>query len=297
MGYALAKLGFGVERARRAGGLDESQPRSCRRRPIRCCRSRCRVWTAVSWWTWVSAARRSRRRPARGRSGTAHPPRAVSAARARRGLPAGGRDPRRLAAALHVQHPPQPRIDLEVGSWYVSTYPMSVFVVGLTAALVTDDGGGYARPQSGDPQRQRHRRIRFDTAAQVLGARTDRFGIDLTDLGDQHDLEARSTEVLNTSSHRNCHVPRAEFGPYSVNVSEHPTPPGVTACVNCSTRSSTSAIPMSGTWRAAATRRSSTSPARCAADRRVAGRAAPPQHSSAPPGGCSGDTVATPWTG
>ena len=34
---------------------------------------------------------------------------------------------------------PQPRIDLEVGSWYVSTHPNSFFVTGLTAALVTDD--------------------------------------------------------------------------------------------------------------------------------------------------------------
>ena len=34
---------------------------------------------------------------------------------------------------------PQPRIDLEVGSWYVSTHPNSYFVTGLTVALVTDD--------------------------------------------------------------------------------------------------------------------------------------------------------------
>ena len=94
---------------------------------------------------------------------------------------------------------PQPRIDLEVGSWYVSTYPESVFVVGLTAALVTNDarwnlrGRNLAIHSGGDTER-----IRFDTAAQVLGALTDRFGIDLTDLGDRHDLEARVTEVLDT---------------------------------------------------------------------------------------------------
>ena len=94
---------------------------------------------------------------------------------------------------------PQPRIDLEVGSWYVSTYPESGFVVGLTAALVTDDarwnlrGRNLAIHSGGDTER-----IRFDTAAQVLDILTDRFGIDLTDLGDRHDLEARVTEVLNT---------------------------------------------------------------------------------------------------
>ena len=94
---------------------------------------------------------------------------------------------------------PQPRIDLEVGSWYVSTYPESVFVVGLTAALVTDDarwnlrGRNLAIHSGGDTER-----IRFDTAAQVLDTLTDRFGIDLTDLGDRHDLEARVTEVLDT---------------------------------------------------------------------------------------------------
>ena len=94
---------------------------------------------------------------------------------------------------------PQPRIDLEVGSWYVSTYPKSVFVVGLTAALVTDDarwnlrGRNLAIHSGGDTER-----VRFDTAAKVLATLTDRFGIDLTDLGDRHDLEARVTEVLDT---------------------------------------------------------------------------------------------------
>ncbi len=94
---------------------------------------------------------------------------------------------------------PQPRIDFEVGSWYVSTYPKSVFVVGLTAALVTDDarwnlrGRNLAIHSGGDTER-----IRFDTAAQVLDTLTDRFGIDLADLGDRHDLEARVTEVLDT---------------------------------------------------------------------------------------------------
>jgi arylamine N-acetyltransferase len=94
---------------------------------------------------------------------------------------------------------PQPRIDLEVGSWYVSTYPKSIFVVGLTAALVTDDarwnlrGRNLAIHSAGETER-----IRFDTAAQVLKALTDRFGIDVADLGDGVDLEARVNEVLDS---------------------------------------------------------------------------------------------------
>lgn len=93
---------------------------------------------------------------------------------------------------------PQPRIDLEVGSWYVSTHPHSRFVSGLSAALVTDDarwnlrGRNLAIHRGGQTER-----IRFDTAADVLGALTDRFGIDLIDLGDRVDVEARVTEVLD----------------------------------------------------------------------------------------------------
>jgi arylamine N-acetyltransferase len=93
---------------------------------------------------------------------------------------------------------PQPRIDLEVGSWYVSTHPKSAFVVGLSAARQTEDarwnlrGRHLAIHQAGQTER-----IRFDTAADVLDALTDRFGIDLSDLGDRVDLEARVNEVLD----------------------------------------------------------------------------------------------------
>ena len=60
---------------------------------------------------------------------------------------------------------PRPQIDLEVGSWYVSTNPASPFVVGLTAALVTDDarwnmrGRNLAIHSGGDTERiqVRHR--------------------------------------------------------------------------------------------------------------------------------------------
>jgi arylamine N-acetyltransferase len=94
---------------------------------------------------------------------------------------------------------PQPRIDLEVGSWYVSTYPKSFFVTGLTTAIVTDDarfnmrGRHLAIHRAGKTEQ-----ITFDTAADVLGALTDRFGIDVADLGDRADVEARVSDVLDS---------------------------------------------------------------------------------------------------
>jgi arylamine N-acetyltransferase len=92
---------------------------------------------------------------------------------------------------------PQPRIDLEVGSWLASTHPKSFFVVGLRAALVTDDarwnlrGRNLAIHRLGGGTEQ----IRFDTAADVVDALTQRFGIDLTGLTG---VEARVNEVLDT---------------------------------------------------------------------------------------------------
>jgi arylamine N-acetyltransferase len=94
---------------------------------------------------------------------------------------------------------PQPRIDLEVGSWYVSTHPNSHFVTGLTAALVTDDarwnlrGRHLAVHRAGNTEK-----IRFASAADVLDVLTDRFGIDIADLGDRADVEARVNEVLDS---------------------------------------------------------------------------------------------------
>ena len=91
---------------------------------------------------------------------------------------------------------PQPLIDRVVGSWYVSTYPESGFVTGLSAALVTDDarwnlrGRNLAIHSGGETER-----VRFDTAAQVLEALTGRFGIDLTGFGD---VEARVNRVLDS---------------------------------------------------------------------------------------------------
>ncbi|BBZ11103.1 arylamine N-acetyltransferase [Mycobacterium branderi] len=90
---------------------------------------------------------------------------------------------------------PRPLIDLLVGSWYVSTYPESHFVTSLTAALVTDDarwnlnGRHLAIHSKGETER-----IRFDAAGQVLDALVDRFGIDVSGLGD---VEARIAQVLD----------------------------------------------------------------------------------------------------
>ena len=44
-------------------------------------------------------------------------------------------------------------------------------------------------------RKEKSERIRFDTAAQVVEALTDRFGIDLTGLGD---VEARVKQVMDT---------------------------------------------------------------------------------------------------
>jgi arylamine N-acetyltransferase len=94
---------------------------------------------------------------------------------------------------------PQPRIDLEVGSWYVSTNPHSHFVTGLTAALVTDDARWNMRGRNLAIHRAGHtEKIRFDTAAEVLDVLADRFGIDVADLGDRADVETRVNEVLDS---------------------------------------------------------------------------------------------------
>lgn len=91
---------------------------------------------------------------------------------------------------------PRPRIDLETGSWFVSTHPESIFVVGLSAALVTDDarwnlrGRNLAVHHSDGHSEQ----IRLDDAAQVLDELTNRFGIDLDGLGD---VAARVDAVLD----------------------------------------------------------------------------------------------------
>jgi arylamine N-acetyltransferase len=94
---------------------------------------------------------------------------------------------------------PQPTIDLEVGGWYVSTHPSSFFVVGLTAALVTDDARWNLRGRNLAVHRvDKTEKVCFDTAAEVIEALTETFGIDLTDVADADVLETRVTQVLDT---------------------------------------------------------------------------------------------------
>ena len=93
---------------------------------------------------------------------------------------------------------PQPRIDLEVGSWYVSTHPTSHFVTGLTAALVTDDarwnlrGRNLAVHRAGGTEK-----TRFDTADQVVDALANTFGIDLTDVAAPDVVLTRVGQLLD----------------------------------------------------------------------------------------------------
>lgn len=90
----------------------------------------------------------------------------------------------------------QPLIDLSIGSWYSSTYPTAVFVVGLSVALVTDDarwnlrGRNLAVHAGGGTER-----TRLNSAADVLEQLVNRFGIDVTGLGD---VEARVSQVLDS---------------------------------------------------------------------------------------------------
>lgn len=93
---------------------------------------------------------------------------------------------------------PRPRIDLEVGSWYVSTHPKSIFVVGLSAALVTDEarwnlrGRQLAVHANGGTER-----MELAGAAEVVGELVNRFGLDLSGLGD---VEAGISHVLDITA-------------------------------------------------------------------------------------------------
>jgi arylamine N-acetyltransferase len=91
---------------------------------------------------------------------------------------------------------PFPMIDRRVGSWYVSTYPESGFVTGLSVALITDDARWNLRGRNlAIHGKSGSERIRFDTASDVVNALTQRFGLDLTGLGD---VEARVSEVMDS---------------------------------------------------------------------------------------------------
>jgi arylamine N-acetyltransferase len=91
----------------------------------------------------------------------------------------------------------QPQIDLEVGTWFVSTNPSSHFVTNLTAALITDD----ARINLADRNLAIHRadateKIQVDDAAAVIDILIDRFGINVADVGERSVLEARIDKLL-----------------------------------------------------------------------------------------------------
>jgi arylamine N-acetyltransferase len=93
----------------------------------------------------------------------------------------------------------QPQIDLQVGSWYVSTHPASQFVTGLVVAIVTDD----ARCNLFGRNLTIHRdggtdKIRLDDAAAVVDALNDLFGINIDDVGGCGVLEARIDNILDT---------------------------------------------------------------------------------------------------
>ncbi len=91
---------------------------------------------------------------------------------------------------------PFPMIDRQVGSWYVSTYPGSHFVYGLTVALVTDDARLNLRGRNlAIHGKDGSKRIRFETATDVIDALTERFGLDMSGLGD---VEARVNAVLDS---------------------------------------------------------------------------------------------------
>jgi arylamine N-acetyltransferase len=92
----------------------------------------------------------------------------------------------------------QPGIDLKVGSWYVSTHPSSIFVTSLMVARVTDD----ARMNLAGRNLTIHRadaseKIRLEDAAAVVDTLSDRFGINVGDLGERRALEACIDHVLD----------------------------------------------------------------------------------------------------
>jgi arylamine N-acetyltransferase len=93
---------------------------------------------------------------------------------------------------------PRPQIDLEVGSWYVSTQPKSMFVIGLSAALVADDARWNLRGRNlAIHAADGSEHIRLATAADVLNELTGRFGINVADLSGI-DVEARVSQVLDS---------------------------------------------------------------------------------------------------
>ncbi len=89
------------------------------------------------------------------------------------------------------------QVDLQVGSWFVSTHPSSMFVTGLTAAIVTGDARVNLAGRDLDVRRaDGGEKIRLDDAAGVVDALSGRFGINVADLGERAALEARLADIL-----------------------------------------------------------------------------------------------------
>jgi arylamine N-acetyltransferase len=91
-----------------------------------------------------------------------------------------------------------PMIDLKVGSWFASTHPSSHFVTNLTVARITDD----ARCNLADRNLTVHRKgttekIRLDDSAAVIEVLSDRFGINIADVGERSVLQARIDRLLD----------------------------------------------------------------------------------------------------
>lgn len=91
-----------------------------------------------------------------------------------------------------------PQVDLDVGSWFVSTHPQSIFVTGLMVALTTED----ARYNLAGRNLTIHRadgseKIRLDDAAAVVDVLGERFGIEVAGVGERAALEAHIDQVLD----------------------------------------------------------------------------------------------------
>jgi arylamine N-acetyltransferase len=89
-----------------------------------------------------------------------------------------------------------PPIDLKVGSWYASTHPSSHFVTSLIATTVSAEGrcnlsGRHLAIHRGGATEK----IRLDDAAAVVDTLSDRFGINVADVGERRALEARIDAV------------------------------------------------------------------------------------------------------
>jgi arylamine N-acetyltransferase len=92
----------------------------------------------------------------------------------------------------------QPDIDRKVGSWFVSTHPSSHFVTSLMAAGVTEDGRlNLAGRNLTIHRADASEKVWLDDAAAVVDLLSDRFGINVADVGERGALEARIDRILD----------------------------------------------------------------------------------------------------